>query len=32
MKDNVVKSKSFHFALRIVKLYQYLVAEKKNMF
>ncbi len=27
MKENVVKSKSFAFAIRIVKLYQYLRAE-----
>jgi four helix bundle protein len=30
MKDNIVKSKSFDFALRIVKLFQYLQTEKKE--
>lgn len=30
MKENIVKSKSFSFAVRIVKLYQYLLAEKKE--
>lgn len=30
MKDNIIKDKSFSFALRIVKLYQYLVEEKKE--
>lgn len=30
MKDNVIKNKSFDFALRIVKLYKYLVADKKE--
>ncbi|MEI8046317.1 MAG: four helix bundle protein [Bacteroidota bacterium] len=30
MKENIVKNKSFDFALRIVKLYQFLVAEKKE--
>ena len=30
MKENIVKVKSFDFALRIVKLYQYLIAEKKE--
>ena len=29
MKENVVKNKSFDFALRIVKLYQFLVTDKK---
>lgn len=31
MKDNVVKNKSFNFAIRIVKLYKYLT-ENKNEF
>jgi len=30
MKENIVKNKSFDFALRIVKLYQFLVNEKKE--
>ena len=30
MKENVVKNKSFAFAVRVVKLYQYLCAEKKE--
>lgn len=30
MKENIVKNKSFGFAIRIVKLYQYLVTEKKE--
>ena|SRR5258708_1508698 len=30
MKENVIKLKSFDFALRIVKLYQYLIEEKKE--
>ncbi|MFN6946907.1 MAG: four helix bundle protein [Cytophagaceae bacterium] len=30
MKPNIVKDKSFAFALRIVKLYKYLVADKKE--
>jgi len=30
MNENVVKIKSFDFALRIVKLYQFLVNEKKE--
>jgi four helix bundle protein len=30
MKENVVKNKSFEFALRIVKLIKFLVAEKKE--
>ena len=30
MKENIVKTKSFAFAVRIVKLYQYLVADKKE--
>ena len=30
MKENVVKSKSFAFAIKIVKLYQYLCESKKE--
>lgn len=30
MKENIVKIKSFAFAVRVVKLYQYLVTEKKE--
>ncbi|MBC5839479.1 four helix bundle protein [Flavobacterium muglaense] len=30
MKDNIVKNKSFDFAVRIVKLYQYLCVDKKE--
>lgn len=30
MKENVIKSKSFAFALQVIKLYQYLQAEKKE--
>ena len=30
MESNVVRDKSFKFALRIVKLYQYLKEEKKE--
>ncbi len=30
MKENVVVTKSFDFAIRIVKLYQYLCQEKKE--
>lgn len=30
MKNNIVKDKSFDFAIRIVKLYQYLCNEKKE--
>lgn len=30
LKNNVVKDKSFTFAIRIVKLYRYLVDEKKE--
>ena len=29
-KDNVVQQKSFAFAIRIVNLYKYLIAEKKE--
>ena len=30
MKYNVIEEKSFDFAIRIVKLYQYLVNDKKE--
>ncbi len=30
MKDNAIRDKSFAFALRIVKLYQYLTEQKKE--
>ncbi|TPG37859.1 four helix bundle protein [Flavobacterium pectinovorum] len=30
MKNNIIKDKSFDFAIRIVKLYQYLSIEKKE--
>lgn len=30
MKENVIKNKSFDFAVRIVKLYQFLVEDKKE--
>ena len=30
MTDNIIKTKSFSFALRIVKLYQFLSSEKKE--
>jgi len=30
MKENVIKTKSFAFALRVIKLYKYLQAEKKE--
>jgi four helix bundle protein len=30
MKENIIKSKSFAFALRVVKLYQYLTEIKKE--
>jgi len=30
MKENIVKNKSFKFAIRIVLLYQFLMAEKKE--
>lgn len=30
MKENVIKDKSFAFAIRIVKLYKYLVKEKRE--
>ena len=30
MKENIVKDKSFHFAIRVVNLYKFLVDEKKE--
>ena len=30
MKDNIIKNKSFAFALRVVKLYQFLCEHKKE--
>ncbi len=30
MKDNIIKTKSFDFALRIINLYKYLSGEKKE--
>lgn len=30
MKDNLLKTKSYKFALRVVKLFQYLCADKKE--
>jgi four helix bundle protein len=30
MKDNIIKKKSFAFAIRVVKLFQYLQTEKKE--
>ena len=30
MKDNIIKSKSFSFAIRIIKLYKYLSEEKRE--
>jgi len=30
MRDNIVKNKSFAFAIRVVKLYQFLVENKKE--
>jgi hypothetical protein len=33
MADNIIKTKSFNFALRIIKLFQFLNQEKKkNLF
>ena len=29
-KKNIIKDKSFNFAIRIIKLYQYLINEKKE--
>jgi len=30
MRENVVKNKSFEFAIRVVRLYQFLVSDKKE--
>ena len=30
MRESVLKTKSYHFAIRIVKLYQFLIKEKKE--
>ena len=30
MKENIIQQKSFSFAIRIVKLYKYLISEKKE--
>ncbi|MDD2515636.1 MAG: four helix bundle protein [Candidatus Gracilibacteria bacterium] len=30
MKENIIKEKSFNFAVRVVKLYKYLVGEKNE--
>jgi four helix bundle protein len=30
MSENIIKSKSFSFALRVVKLYQFLIQDKKE--
>ncbi len=30
MRENIIKDKSFKFAIRIVKLYQFLVSDKKE--
>jgi four helix bundle protein len=30
MEENIVKNKSFKFAIRIIRLYQFLMAEKKE--
>jgi four helix bundle protein len=30
MNENIVKEKAFDFAVKVVKLYQYLIAEKKE--
>lgn len=30
MKENIIKDKTKNFALRIIKLYKYLVSEKKE--
>lgn len=31
-EDNIIKQKSFDFAVRIIKLYQYLSSDKKSLF
>ena len=30
MKENIIKNKSFYFALRIVRAYQFLIEQKKE--
>lgn len=30
-KENIVKEKSYKFALRIIKLYKYLIENKKSL-
>lgn len=30
MRENIIKNKSFNFSIRVVKLYQYLVKDKKE--
>ena len=30
LKDNIIQDKSYKFALRIIKLYKYLVEKKKE--
>ncbi len=30
MKENIIRDKSYNFALRIIKLYRYLVSDKKE--
>lgn len=30
MKDNIIKNKSFAFALRVVNIYKFLIDEKKE--
>ena len=30
MKENIIQTKSFNFAVRIIRLYQYLATEKKE--
>lgn len=32
MKENIIKNKSYQFAIRIIKLNQYLKIEKKNLY
>jgi hypothetical protein len=30
MKENIIQQKSFQFAVRIINLYKYLIAQKKE--
>ncbi|MBS4042333.1 MAG: four helix bundle protein [Chitinophagaceae bacterium] len=30
MKENIIQQKSFHFAIRVVNIYKYLISEKKE--